>query len=77
MAYDQLEPFGEERADFRAAIIAQILATVHRGKGQRKPKLSDFMPNFDRTPKQQAPEQIKAVFMAFAQSQNQRVAKGK
>lgn len=44
--YAILEPFGEERADLRAAIVATVIANVFRGKKQRPFKLSDFMPKF-------------------------------
>ena len=49
MAYAQMEPFGEERADLRAAIVAMTVANVNRGKG-RAAKVEDFMPKFDREP---------------------------
>ena len=44
--YAMLEPFGEERADLRSAIIAATVANVHRGKKQRPFRPADFMPKF-------------------------------
>lgn len=41
MAYDRLFPFGEERQDWRMAMMAQTMANVHRGK-RRPYKLSRF-----------------------------------
>ena len=35
IAYSELEPFGEERADYRSAQIVWMLANIHRGKGKR------------------------------------------
>lgn len=44
MAYDRLEPFGEDRADLRAAIVAQaVTATV---AGQDTPEIDAFLPKF-------------------------------
>lgn len=46
MAYFGIDPFGEERADLRAGIVASTVANAHRSKGRAfRPK--DFMPNFD------------------------------
>jgi hypothetical protein len=47
MAFYRLEPFGEERQDLRAAIIAQTIANVNRGAGRPPYKLSDFILEFD------------------------------
>jgi len=46
MAYDQIEPLGEWRADLRAGIVAATLANVNRGKAQKPFKPEDFMPDF-------------------------------
>ncbi|MFA5162089.1 MAG: DUF4035 domain-containing protein [Elusimicrobiales bacterium] len=45
-AYYGIEPFGEERADLRAGIIAATGANVFRGKGIKPYKPQDFMPKF-------------------------------
>lgn len=58
MAFSQVEPFGEERADLRSATIACIIANVNRGKDQRPFEVSDFMPKFD-PPEQQTEDQMK------------------
>ena len=49
-AYMKLEPFGEERADLRAGIIASTIANVNRNpdKTPQPFQPSDFMPVFDR-----------------------------
>lgn len=49
MAYAELEPFGEERADLRAGIVAHVIANANRDpKTKPEPfKPSDFMPDFD------------------------------
>lgn len=50
IAYYSLEPFGEERADLRAAIVACVIANANRDpkKRRRAFKLADFMPQFDQ-----------------------------
>lgn len=49
MVYYELEPFGEERADLRAGIVASTVANVNRDpKKQKKPfAAQDFMPKFE------------------------------
>lgn len=47
-AFSLLEPFGEERADMRSAMVAQILANVNRGKDQAPFKLEDFLSGYER-----------------------------
>ena len=44
MAFYRLEPFGEERADLRAGIVASTVYNVNRGKKGRVLKPTDFMP---------------------------------
>jgi hypothetical protein len=48
MAYARLEPFGERRADLRAAIVACMLANIHRDRDiHPEPfEVSEFMPDF-------------------------------
>jgi len=48
MAYNRIEPFGEERADIRSAIIACTLANVYRGKDKPPFKIDDFIPTFKK-----------------------------
>lgn len=60
MAYFEVDPFGEERADLRAGIVASAVANANRVKGKSfKPK--DFMPQFDQKRPQGAGEQISIV----------------
>ncbi len=44
MAFYRLEPFGDERADLRAGIIASTVANSNRGKRGETRKPTDFMP---------------------------------
>lgn len=64
--YFKLEPWGEERADLRAGIIAATIANVNRGGGKAATP-QDFMPDFDPRPKVQSLEEQEAVMArAFA-----------
>ena len=44
MAYYEAEPWGEDRADLRAGIIASTLANIHRGRDGHVFTPVDFMP---------------------------------
>lgn len=61
LAYYQIEPFGEERADLRSAILCTLVASVFASKGY-KPKVSDFMPDFEKAVnrRSQSAEEIQA-----------------
>lgn len=43
MEYDTLQPFGAERDNWHAAMIAQLIAAVHTPKNRRPPEVRDFM----------------------------------
>lgn len=47
MAYYELDPWGGERADLLAGIIASTIANCNRAKNQPAFKPKDFMPRFD------------------------------
>ncbi len=46
--YAELEPFGEKRADYRAASICATIANVNRGKGQKAYAVEDFVLKFEQ-----------------------------
>lgn len=46
-AYAQIEPWGEWRADYRAALVASVIANANWGKAFTP---DDFMPEFGREP---------------------------
>jgi hypothetical protein len=46
MAYAELEPFGEQRADLRMSILASMIYNANRGPKQKAKSPSDFMPQF-------------------------------
>lgn len=41
--YYQVEPFGQERDNLHAGLVASVIANAHRGKGTRAFSPSDFM----------------------------------
>lgn len=65
-AYEQLAgPLGGLRGDMNAATIAAAIVAVNRGKGQRPPKVADFIPQWDRTRVRKTPEELfKAAMVA-------------
>lgn len=57
MAYFELEPFGEERADYRMATLAALTANIHRDPEKSDEfRVQDFMPRFDGSPAEEAPQ---------------------
>lgn len=56
MAYYSLEPWGPERADLNAGIIASMIANVNRDS-KRRPEpftAADFMPKYGPEPEAEA-----------------------
>jgi hypothetical protein len=49
MAFYQLEPFGEVRADLRSGVVAATFANAHRSKDSRAFTPEDFMPFIERS----------------------------
>jgi hypothetical protein len=45
MAYDRLEPFGEQRADYRNAMLMALVAN-RTGNGEHEFEAAEFMPEF-------------------------------
>lgn len=64
-AYEQLTgPLGGARGDVQAAMVASVIAGVNRGKGQRAPKVSDFMPRWDKGRVRKSPQELFRVAQA-------------
>lgn len=68
--YYKLEPFGEERADWRLAQLTCLTANLNRGKGKRVSRVADFMWKLPKKPKQTA-HQIKGMLMALVKETNE------
>jgi hypothetical protein len=48
MAFYQLEPFGDFRADYRSALVTSTFANAHRQKDSPPFKPEDFMPFIEK-----------------------------
>lgn len=68
MAYAELEPFGEERADLRSATVAAVIANANRDRKKRsRPyRVTDFMPKFGQ--QEQSEEDMLAVAEAWVKA---------
>ena len=76
MAYDSIDPWGEERADLRMGRLAATFVNVHLGKGQKQMVPADFMPDFDPTPKPaQSHQEMASVMAQLMAKQNAHVAR--
>ena len=67
MAFNKLEPFGEERADLRTGMVASLLVNINSKRGSRKSKPSDWIMRFvEEHP--QSPEEMKLVLRGLAKA---------
>ena len=66
MAYYQLEPFGDYRADYRSGVVASTFANAHRTKDANPFRPEDFMPFLEKKkPQEEIPLNVarfKAMF---------------
>ena len=63
MQYYALDPFGTEREDLQAGIVASTIANANSGKGKAF-QPSDFMPYLDKN--EQTPEDMKTLLNTMA-----------
>lgn len=65
IAYSRIEPWGDERADWRAALVASVIAEVNRNRTKRKKPYApkDFLLNFEGPKRQSAQTQLQFVEM--------------
>jgi elongation factor P hydroxylase len=56
--FAQIEPFGEERADIQAALVAWTVATA---AGAKNVRLDDFLLRFEPAGRQQSPQDMLMV----------------
>ncbi len=63
IAYSRIEPFGDERADWRAALVASVDAEVNRGRTKRKKPFQpkDFLLSFEGPKRQTWQSQLQFV----------------
>jgi hypothetical protein len=68
MAFYQLEPFGEMRADLRSGVVAATFANAYRTKDARPFTPEDFMPYIERSaPKDDSRLNVARFKAMFAQ----------
>lgn len=81
--YNRLDPIGEDRADFRMAVITSTIMNValsfgSGGKGKPKPKyttVSDFLPKWGEDKEQseqQISDKVRNVFMGMSPTRRRR-----
>lgn len=60
--YAALEPFGQERDNWHMAVLAQMYASVHKGKNKPNPTIKQFMWGTGESCKQ---DETKATLLAL------------
>jgi len=65
LAYDQLEPFGEFRANWHAALTAYILAKVNTPANKAAPQFKDFFWRDEETRRDESTQHVMAMFRAL------------
>ena len=63
MAYYEIEPFGEERADLRAGILAATLVNINRRKGRKAVTAHELMPYLTKAAEPKEPAGRMAALM--------------
>lgn len=66
LAYYRLEPWDEDRADWRIAQLCTIVVNALKGKRGRQAKVRDFMWGLCSEEQQQTPEDHRRIFGAIA-----------
>ena len=61
MAYYRLEPFGDERADLRNALLCTVMVNLW---SKKKAKIQDYMLDFDKQPMTQ--EELRKKLMSMS-----------
>ena len=70
MEYER-NPWGEERGDWRSAMLASVVANRHRGKREPQYKPADFIPEYGpKQPRKQTPQQMLNIFRQITHAVN-------
>jgi hypothetical protein len=76
IAFYKFNPWGEERDDLRIGNLTALTANIHRRKGAREFKASDFILfGHGKSEREQSAKEMRATFAAFAKMHNRRFAK--
>ena len=65
MAYNKLDPIGNDRGDYRTALISHTIASVH---SKKKLKFDDFVMKFGEKKRLVDPKQIYNYFKNLAKT---------
>lgn len=78
-AYNNIDPIGEWRNDFKfsymASIISNLMIQAYGKKGSKMTEIKDFLLQWDKeeeSSKQQSVEEMKRVLLGLAASQNKK-----
>ena len=64
--FERIEPFGEHRADLRAAMNACVMANAWKGKGAKTFTIDDFMLTFEeKEPRAVGTKELRAKLRAY------------
>lgn len=69
---EQIEPFGDRRADIHAGMVCAVLANIHRGEKTKPFTITDFVPTWDPPPpvRPQTPEEQLQFMLMIQAAQN-------
>lgn len=70
LAYDRIDPIGNDRFDVLFAMLTSTLANCHRSKKQSAYKLEDFIPRWGSKSKQGNLDKMRAVMHQYAARTN-------
>lgn len=76
IAYDKLDPIGDERMEYMHAQTAYVTAVANAGKKARRIKFSDFLPKHGPKPKK-TQGQIEGTFRMIANAFKKNSGAGK
>ena len=77
LAYYRLDPWGEDRGDLRAGIVASTIANVHAGRRGKPFTARDFMPEYGKAAASKKPQtwqEMHATMARFGEAHNARIA---
>ena len=76
IAYERIDPFGNQRGDLQAATVTSMIYAAHRGKSDKALGPSDFMPDFGSKPQENVGDQVRAAFICLKANQSEDNARG-
>lgn len=71
MAFDEIDPIGERRADLRNAMSMRMFISANLASGKQPPKLHELMP-FEEAPPLTAEESVRVIQNAMRSMKKKR-----